>query len=129
MVKFLSDDWFKKVDELTKAAGDLQIPKALKDVVVNLTISSDLGDIKMCMNGGIMQKGHVEKADVDMSMPAEYAYKILIKGDWGMGMKGWVARKIKLSGNMRKMMPLKTHKPSNPQEELRKKIDANTDAL
>jgi hypothetical protein len=93
-------------------AGDLQIPKALKEVVVNLTISSDLGDIKMCMNGGIIQKGHVAKADVDMSMPAEYAYKILVKGDWSVGIKGWVARKIKLSGNMRKMMPLKTLSPA-----------------
>ncbi|MDD5712079.1 MAG: hypothetical protein PHY31_04880 [Smithellaceae bacterium] len=129
MAKFLSDDWFAKVDELTQAAGDLQIPKALREVVVNLTVGTDTGDVQMCMNGGLIQRGNVPKADVDMSMPADYAYRILIKGDWSAGMKGWLVRKIKLTGNMRKMMPLKTHKPSAPQEDLRKKIDGITDPM
>ncbi|HOD13313.1 MAG TPA: SCP-2 sterol transfer family protein [Spirochaetota bacterium] len=128
MPKFLSDEWFAKVDELTKAAAGLEIPKAMKDVVVNLTVSTDGTDVPFSMNGGIIRKGPAAAADVEMSMPAEYALSILIKGDWSAGMKGWVARKIKVSGNMRKLIPLQVYKATASQESLRKQIESITEA-
>ena len=94
MPKFLSDEWFVKIDELTAAAAGLEIPKAMKDVVVNLKVDHGDGEVAMCMDGGIIKKGHAPKADVDMSMPAEYALSIIVRGDWSAGMKGWVARRI-----------------------------------
>ena len=127
MAKFLSDEWFAKVDELTKAAHDLDIPGAMKDAVVNLTVTGGGTPVAMCINGGVIQKGHINGADVEMSMPDEYAFKILIQGDWSAGMKGWVGRKIKVTGNMRKLIPLQTHRPTDSQEELRKKIEGITD--
>ncbi|MBN1495324.1 MAG: SCP-2 sterol transfer family protein [Spirochaetes bacterium] len=127
MAKFLSDDWFARVDELTAAAAGLDIPKAMKDVVVNLKIENSGEEIAMCMDGGVIKKGHAAKADVDMSMPAEYARSILVKGDWSAGMKGWVARKIKVSGNMRKLIPLQVYKATASQEDLRKKIESMTE--
>jgi hypothetical protein len=122
MPKFLSDDWFVKVDEMTKAVAGLDIPKAMKDVVVNLTV----GDATMCINGGLIQKGHAPRPDVEMSMPEDYALSILVRGDWSVGMKGWVARKIKVSGNMRKLIPLQVYKETASQEALRKQIESIT---
>ena len=52
---------------------------------------------------------------------------ILVDGEWSAGMKGWVRRKIKVSGNMRKLIPLQTHNPTPDQEDLRSKIQAVTD--
>jgi hypothetical protein len=127
MPKFLSDEWFLKVDELTKAAADLEIPKAMKDVVVNLMISGAGGDVPMSMDGGIIRKGHAAGADVEMSMPAEYALSIIVRGDWSAGMKGWVARKIKVSGNMRKLIPLQVYKATASQEDLRRRIESITE--
>jgi hypothetical protein len=127
MPKFLSDEWFAKIDELTAAAAGLDVPKAMKDVVVNLKVDGGGGDIAMCIDGGIIRKGHAPKPDVEMSMPAEYALSILVKGDWSAGMKGWVARKIKVSGNMRKLIPLQVFKATPSQEDLRKKIEAMTE--
>jgi hypothetical protein len=127
MPKFLSDEWFAKVEELTKAAAGLEIPKAMKDVVVNLTVADGGGEVAMCINGGLIKKGHADGAEVEMSMPAEYALSILVRGDWSAGMKGWVARKIKVSGNMRKLIPLQVYKSTASQEELRKKIEAMTE--
>ena len=127
MAKFLSDDWFAKVDELASAAEGLEIPKAMKDVTVNLTVTSGEVQVPLCINGGIIQKGRLDKADVDMSMPDEYARKILVEGDWSVGMKGWVSRKIKVSGNMRKLIPLQVFNPTDSQEDLRKKIEDITD--
>jgi hypothetical protein len=128
MPKFLSDEWFLKVDDLTKAAANLDIPKAMKDVVVNLLVSDTGGEVPMSMDGGIIRKGHAANADVEMSMPAEYAMSIIVRGDWSAGMKGWVARKIKVSGNMRKLIPLQVYKSTASQEELRKKIESITES-
>jgi hypothetical protein len=124
--QFLSDEWFAMVARLTETAGDFEIVKAMKAVVVNLIIHSDSGDVEMCLDRGIIKKGHVNPADVQMSMPADYAYKLLVAGDWSVGMKGYIARKIKVSGNMKKLIPLQLYKPSADQENLRKEIEKIT---
>ncbi len=125
-MKFLSDEWFAKVKELTESARDLEVPKAMRDVTVNLTIASGGGEVTMSMRGGVIGKGHVQGPDVEMAMPEEYALAILVRGDWSAGMKGWVARKIRVSGNMRKLIPLQVYSPTSSQEALRKEIEAIT---
>ena len=127
MVEFLSNEWFSKINELYKTAGDLQMPDSLTSVTVNLTVKVAKGEVEMAINKGIIQKGFVEGADVDMSMPAEYAYKILVLNDWSVGMRGYIKRHIKLSGNMKKLIPLQVYKPSQPTIEFCKKIAAFTD--
>jgi hypothetical protein len=128
-LEFLSEQWFVKVADLASAAADLQIAAAMRDVVVNLTVETPSGAVAMCMNGGLMAKGHGERADVEMKMPADYAYRILVAGDWSAGMKGYVARKIKLSGNMRKLIPLQVFKPTPSQTALRLEIEQITAPL
>jgi hypothetical protein len=127
MPKFLSTEWFENVEQLTRDAGELNIPKSMKDVVVNLFIDTDEGEKTMCMKGGLITREHINNPDVNMWMPADYAKGLLVKGDWSVGMKGYVARKIKLDGNMRKLIPLQLYKPSKELEELRKKIESITE--
>ena len=127
MVEFLSDEWFSKLSELYKTAGDLKMPESLTSVTVNLTVKTAKAEVQMAMNRGIIQKGFVDNADVSMSMPAEYAYKILVLNDWSVGMRGYIKRQIKLTGNMKKLIPLQVYKPSQPTVEFCKKIAAFTD--
>ena len=127
MAEFATDEWFEKVAELTKAAGELQVPKSMANVIVNLKIPGESGEVELCLKGGIIEKGRLGTAHVTMAMPAQYAYAILVKGDWSVGMKGWMKRKIKISGDLRKLMPLQMYKPSSAQEQLRNKIDEITD--
>jgi len=127
MPAFLSEEWFARVEELTRAAGDLQVPKAMGEVVVNLYIETSSGEVPLCMHRGIIRRGEEAQPDVRMWMPAEYAYRILVAGDWSAGMKGYIARKIRLSGNMRKLIPLQVFKPSAAQEALRRQIEGITD--
>jgi hypothetical protein len=129
MPKFLSDEWFARVEELNAEAGDPEITPAMKAVVVNLDVGSGDDVVEMCMDRGLMKKGHAQKADVRMSMPADYAYSILVAGDWSAGMKGWMARKIKLNGNIKKLIPLQVHTPTGDQEALREKIRDSTDPV
>jgi hypothetical protein len=127
MPAFLGEEWFSKVEELTREAGDLQVPKAMQDVVVNLYIESATGEVQLCLHRGLMRKGQDPQPDVRMWMPAGYAYRILVTGDWSAGMKGYIARKIRLSGNMRKLIPLQVYKPGAAQEALRRKIEGITE--
>ena len=127
MVRFLSDEWFFRIEELPKAAGKFETARAMKAVTVNLTVLSGAGEVEMCLDRGIIRKGHINPADVHMSMPADYAYKLLVAGDWSVGMKGYIARKIKVSGNMKKLIPLQLYKPSADQEKLREEIEKITE--
>ena len=129
MPAFLSEEWFARVEELTRAAGDLQVPKAMGEVVVNLYIETSSGEVPLCMHRGAIRRGEEAQPDVRMWMPAEYAYRILVAGDWSAGMKGYIARKIRLSGNMRKLIPLQVFKPSAAQDALRRQIEGITDPL
>jgi len=127
--RFLSTEWFGKVAELTAAAGDLEVPGAMKDVVVNLCIQAPEGEVALCMDRGIIRPGQAEEPDVRMQMPRDYAYKILVAGDWSAGMKGYIARRIHLQGNLRKLLPLQRYKPSAAQTALREAIQRLTDPL
>jgi hypothetical protein len=127
MAAFLSEEWFARVEELAREAGELQIPKAMGDVVVNLFIETEAGEVALCMNRGLIRRGQEADPDVRMWMPADYAYRILVAGDWSAGMKGYIARKIRLSGNMRKLIPLQLFKPSAGQEALRLRIEGITE--
>ena len=127
MIEFLSEEWFSKVTEMYKTAGDLKMPESLTSVTVNLTVKTAKAEVQMAMNKGIIQKGFIDNADVNMSMPAEYAYKILVLNDWSVGMRGYIKRQIKLSGNMKKLIPLQVYKPSQPTVDFCKKIAEFTD--
>jgi len=127
--RFLSTEWFGKVAELTAAAGDLEVPGAMKDVVVNLCIQAPEGEVALCMDRGIIRPGQAEEPDVRMQMPRDYAYKILVAGDWSAGMKGYIARRIHLQGNLRKLIPLQLYKPRAAQTALREAIQRLTDPL
>jgi hypothetical protein len=129
MAKFLSDEWFAQVKELIEAAGAIQIAKEIANVTVNLTVETREGNVEMCINGGLIQKGFIDNADVNMSMPDDYAYKLLVKNDWSVGMRGYIKRKIKLSGNLKKLIPLQVYKPSKDSVALAERIAAITESI
>jgi hypothetical protein len=99
----------------------------MKDVVVNLAVQTAAGEVALCLDRGVIRPGQAEEPDVRMQMPQDYAYKILVAGDWSAGMKGYIARKIHLQGDMRKMIPLQLYKPSAAQTALREAIQRLTD--
>jgi hypothetical protein len=129
VTKFLSAEWFDRVAALAAAAPGLDIPPAMRDVVVNLTVAGPDGPVEMRMDRGIIRAGHGQAADVSMQMPADYAYRILVAGDWSAGMKGYIARKITLSGAMRKLIPLQVYKPTPSQDALRREIERITERV
>lgn len=126
-MKFLSDEWFNKVDELRKAAGDLEIPEQLSSVVININVDSDGNELKFHLDGGNFERGHSDSAEVTLGVSEELARKIFVEGDNAAGMQAFMAGEIKIDGDMTKLMALQTVQPSDKQKELLKQIKEITE--
>lgn len=121
-LKFLTDDWFSKVEELKSAAGELEVPAGIQDLVVNITVTDAEGDVDMTMNAGNFEKGHADNAPTKLTLPAELARQLFIENDQAAAMQGFMTGQIKVEGDMSKLMAMQTVKPSKAQMVLQKKI-------
>lgn len=123
---FLSDEWFAKVDELIAAAGDLQIPAAMKAVEVNVVVTSPTGDVQLAMKDGVFQRGHRAGVTTTLTLPADLARKIFVDGDTAAGTQAFFEGKIKVDGDFAKLIAMQTVEPSGPQKKLTQQIAAIT---
>lgn len=121
--KFLSAEWFDKVAELKNAAGDLQVPAALNDLVINITVSgTEFGDVDISLVSGMIEKGHQANAPTKMTLPLDLAQRLFIDNDQSAGMQGFMSGQIRIEGDMSKLMAMQTIQPSAKQKELQKQI-------
>lgn len=121
--KFLSAEWFDKVNELKSAAGDLQVPAAMSDLVINITVTgTDFGDVDITLAAGMIEKGHNASAPTKMTLPVDLAHRLFIENDQSAGMQGFMSGQIKIEGDMSKLMAMQTIQPSAAQKDLQKQI-------
>ena len=125
-LEFLSDEWFAKVKEIRAAAGDVDVPAALADLKINITVKTDGGDKQMAMVGGMMEEGHQDDAPTTLVLPADLAKRIFIEGDQSAGMQGFMTGQLKIEGDMSKLMALQSAQPSDDQKQLMKQIQEIT---
>lgn len=126
-LKFMSKEWFEKVNELREAAGDIETPSALHDLVINITVTdTDEGEKHMSLVSGMIEEGHHDNAPTTMILPVDLAHRIFIDNDQSAGMQGFMSGQIKIEGDMSKLMALQTAQPSGDQMELMKKIQEVT---
>ena len=128
MYPFLSDAWFQKVDELIAAAGDLQIPPAMKAVAVNVTVTSPAGETKLFMKDGLFTRGHNAGAPTSLTLTAELARKIFVDADVAAGVQAFLEGKIQVVGDYAALVAMQTVEPSEPQKKLTRQIAAITGA-
>jgi len=119
---FLSDEWFEKITELRNEMGDMEIPKKLKDVAVNITVIDGDKEYQLCLNAGNLEKGHNDGASTTLRLPVDIAKRLLIENDTTAAVKGLTTGKIKVKGSMSKMLALSAVKRSEDQEKLLQKI-------
>jgi putative sterol carrier protein len=124
--EFLSDEWFDKVDELVAAAGDLQIPAAMKAVEVNVTVTAPDREVKLFMKDGLFVRGHQPGASTSLTLSADTARKIFVGGDVSAGVQAFLSGEIKVEGDLAKVVAMQTTLPSEPQQRLTGQIAAIT---
>jgi len=120
--QFLSDEWFTEVDRLIAAAGDLQIPPAMKAVEVNVTVTSPSGNTDLFMKDGLFTRGHQASAPTKLTIPADLARKIFVDGDTAAGVQAFLEGKMQVEGDLAKLVAMQTVEPSEPQKQLTKRI-------
>ncbi len=126
---FLSDEWFTKVEELVAAAGDLQIPPAMKAVEVNVTVTGAAmaaGEVRLAMREGLFTRGHRPDFATTLTLSADLARKIFIEGDTVAGVQAFLDGSIKVDGDLAKLVAMQTVEPSEPQKRLTRQIAAIT---
>lgn len=127
--KFLSGEWFDMVEKEIAAAGDLEVPAALHDLVLNITVTGTAeGETKMTVAGGKFQRGHQAGAPTTMILPVDLAHRLFVDNDQSAGMQGFMSGQIKIEGDMSRLMVMNTIQPSAKQNALRDKIKAQTAA-
>ena len=120
--EFLSDKWFEKVKEFTDAAGDLGLSDAAKAIVMNIKVTSDGGDYDMCIDGGVIKKGINPVSAITISVPYDIARKMFVDQDQNAGTQAYMSGKLKIEGDMSKLMASVIIQPTVAQRELNQKI-------
>ena len=126
---FLSDEWFTKVEELVSAAGDLQIPPAMKVVEVNVTVTGAAAgpaEVRLAMKEGLFTRGHRPDFATTLTLSADLARKIFIDGDTAAGVQAFLDGSIQVAGDLAKLVAMQTVEPSDPQKQLTQRIAAIT---
>jgi putative sterol carrier protein len=104
--QFLSDEWFDAASKLIAEHGTGAAPAA--DLVMNLEVAD--GDKKvefhMGSKGGetLFGKGFTDGADLTMSTDMDTARAVFVSGDQQAGMQAFMAGKVRVQGDMTKLM-------------------------
>ena len=107
---FLSDEWFAEVKKLVAEHGTEGAP-AHQNVAVNLVITdTPFGERQMFMGSkdgsAAMGEGHTEGADVTLTTDYGTAKEVFIANNPQAGMQAFMAGKVKVQGDMTKLMAM-----------------------
>lgn len=106
--QFLSDDWFAIVEKLVEEHG-ADAP-AQANVMVNLVITeTPFGDERQMHMGARDGKGHwgighAPDADVTLTTDYDTAKQVFVSGDPNAGMQAFMQGKVRVQGDMAKLM-------------------------
>ncbi|WP_352338658.1 SCP2 sterol-binding domain-containing protein [Psychrobacter sp. 16-MNA-CIBAN-0192] len=126
MLDFLSDPWFEQVEQLGQEAGELNLPPALADMVINLKVADSDQDIEANFANGYLHRGLNDKATTTLLLDRELLQSIITDFDMNEIMGAFMGGKIRVEGDMSQLMALQTARPSTEQKELFKRIRSET---
>ncbi|MEZ4361830.1 MAG: hypothetical protein R3B48_16695 [Kofleriaceae bacterium] len=123
---FLSDTWFERVEELVAGAGDLQIPAAMKDVEINVTVKTPERSVELFLKDGLFRRGHEPGVSTSLTLGDAVARKIFVDGDVAAGVQAFLSGEIQVDGDLAKVVAMQTVEPSPAQQALTRQIAAIT---
>lgn len=114
---FLSDEWISEARAIRAEYGD-RMPSVPQQVRMNLVvIELPFGDGQLdahldTESGQIeLDKGHVENPDLTVTVDYGTARAILVEGNPQAGLQAFMAGKVKVDGDMTKLMVLQSLSP------------------
>jgi putative sterol carrier protein len=116
---FLSDEWMDAARAIREKYAD-QSAKVTQSIRINLVVTDvpfGNGTVKSYMDTSsgdvVMELGELEGADTTITTDYDTTRAIFVDQDQAVGMQAFMSGKIKVQGDMMKMMALQTAVPSN----------------
>jgi len=120
---FLSDAWLEDVKKIAAEAGGggMMPPTAEINMVVT---GGPEGDKELHVAGGQFNSGLLESAPTKLTLPFDVAKDMFINGNQQAAMQAFMSGKIKVEGDMTKLMAMQGGASPDPAaaEALQKKI-------
>jgi putative sterol carrier protein len=135
VAKFLSDEWLTEAaairEEYKGKGGEpphkmrmnlviTDVPEEVSAEPVQAHMDTTEGDVHMDI-------GHLETPDLTVTIEYVTAKAILVEGNPQAGMQAFMAGKIKVQGDMTKLMAMQSATPDPVQAEIAQRINAITD--
>jgi len=122
---FLSDDWFAALEAL--AAEAPEPPAGAADIVLNLTVTeAPGGPVEAHLTAGRFGRDHIDGAPTKVIVPYEVAKEMLIQGNPAAAMQAFMSGRIKVEGDMSKLMAMQATPPTAEQQDFQRKVQALT---
>src|SRR6202521_4147867 len=132
---FLSDEWIAEARKIREEYRGKGSPMAhvikMNQVITDVPFGSGSATIDAHMDTSSgemeMETGHIEGADVKVTLDYATAKAILVDGNAQAGMQAFMAGKIKVDGDMTKLMALQAAPADPTAVEVAKRIQEITD--
>ncbi len=125
---FLSSEWMtaardireKYADQATKVTTSIRMNQVITHVPESVEASGEVRTYLDTSSGDVvMELGELDGADLTVTTDYDTARKIFVEQDQAAGMQAFMSGKIKVQGDMMKMMAMQT---AMPQDEIAKTI-------
>ncbi|WP_339340441.1 alkyl sulfatase C-terminal domain-containing protein [uncultured Psychrobacter sp.] len=126
MAVFLTDNWFEEVEKMGNEAGELNLPPALDNMVINLKVTDGDEVIESHFANGLLHKGLNAEATTTLLLDRNTLQSIITDFDMNEIMGAFMSGKIRVEGDMSQLMALQTARPSDEQKALFKDIKSMT---
>ena len=111
---FLSDEWIAEARKIRAEMADVAGPEAgagaaavrMNQVITDVPFGSGRLDAHLDTSSGTleMETGHLENADVTVTLDYETAKAIFVDGTLEAGMKAFMEGKVRVQGDMQKLI-------------------------
>ncbi len=130
---FLSDEWLAAAKTIREEYAGKSSPPAhavrMNQIITEVPFGEGNLDAHLDTSGGEMQMdmGHLENPDLTVTLDYATAKAILVDGNPQAGMQAFMAGKIKVQGDMTKLMAMQSASPDPVAAEIAENIKAITD--
>ena len=105
---FLSDEWFAAVQAIVTEHGEGAVPHTEARVNMVVTSTPFGTDVEFHMGSAagnvLLGQGHLDAADVTLTTDYVTAIEVFVTGNPAAGMQAFMAGKVKVQGDMAKLM-------------------------
>ena len=131
--KFLSEEWMDEAKKIREEFAGKGTPPAhavrMNQIITEVPFGEGTINAYMDTSGGSldMEIGHLENPDLTVTIDYETAKAIFVEGNPQAGMQAFMAGKIKVQGDMTKLMAMQSQAPDPAAQQIADRVKEITE--